>query len=140
MILLLAAFALADSITLDTGATIEGDLARYEFGGDCQVSVTEGDLAGVIVIVPCHRVSSFVRTNVRAPVPIGLPAAPVAQEGSAPSDAPEAAGVPEETVGQSASATSAFTEVAEGVDAREAPRMDDAPSAPPATPSRPVRF
>ncbi len=69
---LLASLALADSITLDTGATLEGDLARYEFGGDCQLSVTEGDLSGVIVIVPCHRVQSFVRTSVRTPVPIGL--------------------------------------------------------------------
>ncbi|MDP2317094.1 MAG: hypothetical protein Q8P41_29650 [Pseudomonadota bacterium] len=68
----LAAPAFADSITLDTGATIEGDLARYEFGGDCQLSVTEGELTGVILIVPCHRVQSFMRTAVRTPVPIGL--------------------------------------------------------------------
>lgn len=68
---LLVAVAQADTITLDTGATIEGDLARYEFGGDCQVSVTEGPLTGTIVIVPCHRVESFVRTQVRTPVPIG---------------------------------------------------------------------
>lgn len=72
MLLALASLAYADSITLDTGATIEGDLARYELGGDCQVSVTEGELAGVIVIVPCHRVASFVRTSIRTPVPIGL--------------------------------------------------------------------
>jgi hypothetical protein len=72
MLALLAPLALADSITLDSGATIEGDLARYEFGGDCQISVTDGELAGVILIVPCHRVQSFVRTAVRAPVPIGL--------------------------------------------------------------------
>ncbi|MDP2306967.1 MAG: hypothetical protein Q8P18_13160 [Pseudomonadota bacterium] len=70
----LAAFApaWADSITLDTGATIEGDLARYQLGGDCQLSVTEGPLTGVIVIVPCHRVQSFMRTAIRTPVPIGL--------------------------------------------------------------------
>ena len=72
MLLALASTAFADSISLDTGATIEGDLARYELGGDCQISVTEGELAGVIVIVPCHRVSSFVRTSIRTPVPIGL--------------------------------------------------------------------
>jgi hypothetical protein len=68
---LLTSFALADTITLDTGAVIEGDLARYEFGGDCQISVTSGNLSGVILIVPCYRVQSFVRTTVRAPVPIG---------------------------------------------------------------------
>jgi hypothetical protein len=77
LLLLLASLAVlaparADSITLDSGATIEGDLARYEFGGDCQLSVTEGPLTGVIVIVPCHRVQSFMRTSVRTPVAIGL--------------------------------------------------------------------
>ena len=41
MFLALIVSAFADSITLDTGATIEGDLAHYEFGGDCQISVTE---------------------------------------------------------------------------------------------------
>jgi hypothetical protein len=59
--------ARADVLTLDSGATIEGDLARYEFGGDCQIGVTEGELLGAIVIVPCHRVVSFVRTEVRTP-------------------------------------------------------------------------
>lgn len=73
---LLLAAARADTIQLDTGAVLQGDLARYEFGGDCQVSVTEGEYTGVIVIVPCHRVQSFVRTAVRTPEPIGAPAAP----------------------------------------------------------------
>lgn len=59
--------ARADTITLDTGATIQGDLARFEFGGDCQISVTEGELKGVIVIVPCQRVESFARTTQRLP-------------------------------------------------------------------------
>ena len=72
MFLALILSALADSITLDTGVTIEGDLARYEFGGDCQISVTEGELRGVILIVPCHRVEAFVRTTPALPTPIGL--------------------------------------------------------------------
>jgi hypothetical protein len=98
MLLLLASLtalpAHADSITLDTGATIEGDLARYEFGGDCQLSVTEGELSGVILIVPCHRVQSFMRTAVRTPVPIGLEEEAL-QVSSAGSDAPPAVvGVP----------------------------------------------
>ncbi len=62
MLALLASLALADTITLDTGAVIEGDLARYELGGDCQVSVAEGPLTGVILIAPCHRVLAFVRS------------------------------------------------------------------------------
>lgn len=73
---LLASAALADTLTLDSGAVIEGDLARYQLGGDCQITVTEGELTGVIVIVPCHRVQSFVRTMVRPPAPIGVPAEP----------------------------------------------------------------
>jgi len=92
MLLALTLSAWADSITLDSGATIEGDLARYEFGGDCQISVTEGDLSGVILIVPCHRVESFVRTAVRVPVPIGVVGAPPAAAPAAPARAlPEVA-------------------------------------------------
>ena len=104
MLLALVLSAAADTITLDTGAVIEGDLARYEFGGDCQVSVTEGQLSGVILIVPCHRVESFMRTTVRTPVAIGavkaeksvtaaVAAAPVVER-------PEAATVPVEPVAE----------------------------------------
>jgi hypothetical protein len=75
--LALAGTALADTITLDTGAAIEGDLARYELGGDCQISVTEGALQGVIVIVPCHRVRAFVRLDSVPPAPL----APMEPEG-----------------------------------------------------------
>lgn len=74
--LLLALLALpsarADALTLDSGATIEGDLARYELGGDCQISVTEGDLLGTIVILPCHRIVSFVRTEPAVPVLVAV--------------------------------------------------------------------
>jgi hypothetical protein len=62
--------ARADVITLDSGASIDGDLAQYEYGGDCQIGVTGGGLAGAIVIVPCHRIQSFVRTTTRAPEPL----------------------------------------------------------------------
>lgn len=96
MWLALALSAQADSITLDSGAVIEGDLARYEYGGDCQISVLEGPLAGVIVIVPCHRVESFTRTTPRQPVALtppstrgtsygaAVPAAPAAVAAAAP--------------------------------------------------------
>lgn len=66
--LVLAAYA--DTVTLDTGATVEGDLARYELGGDCQLTVGEGPLTGAILIVPCHRVVSFVRTPTATPVAV----------------------------------------------------------------------
>lgn len=72
MLLTLLNIALADTITLETGVTIEGDLARYELGGDCQVSVTEGDFQGVIVIVPCHRIAAFVRAPKAAPVVVAV--------------------------------------------------------------------
>lgn len=94
MILLAASLAFADSITLDTGATIEGDLARYEFGGNCQLSVTEGDLAGVILIVPCHRVESFQRTSARRPVPIGVEVESARQAAARATVAPVAAVAP----------------------------------------------
>lgn len=93
MWLALALAAQADSITLDSGAVIEGDLARYEYGGDCQISVLEGPLAGVIVIVPCHRVESFARTTPRQPVALTPPStrgtsyAPAAPVASAPAGA-----------------------------------------------------
>ena len=81
---LLLSSAWADVIILDTGATLSGDLARYELGGDCQISVTEGDLTGVIVITPCHRVQSFVRTQLRVPEAIGLADALEAPAAEAP--------------------------------------------------------
>lgn len=61
--LLFLSMALADTVTLDNDVVLEVDLARYEVHGDCQMSVTEGELQGAILIVPCHRVKSFVRTT-----------------------------------------------------------------------------
>ncbi|HNC99935.1 MAG TPA: hypothetical protein PKW90_27660 [Myxococcota bacterium] len=91
MLSFLAFLAHADTITLDTGAVVEGVLNRYEHGGDCEVKVTGGDLEGVVLIAPCFRVQSFVRTE-RAPVPVArfepppaLP--PVVEEGAAVVDA-----------------------------------------------------
>ncbi len=71
MTLSLIPAAVADSITLDTGAVIEGDLARYEPGGDCQVGIQEGALSGVVLIVPCYRIQSFVRTGPVRPERVG---------------------------------------------------------------------
>jgi hypothetical protein len=90
---LLVHTAWADAITLDTGAVIQGDLARFEFGGECQISVTEGDLAGVIVTVPCQRVTSFVRTgpHLRVGVPeAGDELAPASSAAGATTPAPAA--------------------------------------------------
>lgn len=116
--------ALADTISLDTGATIEGDLARYEFGGDCQVSVGEGPLTGAILIVPCHRVTSFVRTQVRTPVAIGeAPAQAVASVAPARPDVVP----PSDAATPAASADSATTNVADVGDAARAAVESPAP-------------
>ncbi len=71
MFALLTSLAFADNITIDTGATIDADLARYEADGDCQLSVTDGDLLGVIVILPCSRIVAFQRTERPKPVVYG---------------------------------------------------------------------
>ncbi len=120
MFTLLATMALADTITLDSGAIIEGDLARYEMGGDCQVSVTEGPLVGVIVIVPCHRVQAFVRTGpVEAPVLAAIvpPEVPVAERLHPP--------IPDFMVEEEA--------LAEDIDTEEIGEPREAPVMPPVT-------
>jgi hypothetical protein len=139
MLLLLASLTVlpahADSITLDTGATIEGDLARYELGGDCQLSVTEGELSGVILIVPCHRVQSFMRTAVRTPVPIGLEEEAL-QVSSAGSDAPPAVvDVPAVVDAPAASEPVGAAVAAEASPSEDDLFYDDAPTAS-APPSR----
>ena len=107
--------ARADVITLDSGASIDGDLAQYEYGGDCQIGVTGGGLAGTILIVPCHRIQSFVRTTTKAPEPLvgvafddppavveedlAAPAPPPpAPKVAAPRAAPPAAAIPDEPI------------------------------------------
>ena len=124
MLLALTLSAWADSITLDSGAIIEGDLARYEFGGDCQISVTEGQLSGVILIVPCHRVESFVRTTVRVPVPIGVADAPVVRPPPSEVVRPGPADVPFVAVVDAPAASQPVEETA--LDAPDAP-ADEAP-------------
>ena len=68
MFILYASLAMADTVTLDNGTLLAADLARYELDGDCQMTMTEGELQGAIVIVPCHRVLSFTRTSKPAPL------------------------------------------------------------------------
>lgn len=98
---LLASLAFADTLTLDNGAVVEGELAAYQYGGDCHISVTDGDLAGAIVTLPCERLTRFERElPVEAPLvevlpPIGDEELPVAPEilafpAEAVVDAPEA--------------------------------------------------
>lgn len=97
MFTLLVSLALADSVTIDTGATLQADLARYEAGGDCQLSVSEGELQGVIVILPCARVVAFSRAPgamaTAHAVPLAPPAVAPVAAGLAPIAAPTPASV-----------------------------------------------
>jgi hypothetical protein len=51
--------ASADTFTLDNGAVIEGQMVVYNYAGECQMSITNGDLVGSIVIIQCDRIASF---------------------------------------------------------------------------------
>ena len=61
LLALLAPLALADTITLESGAAVEGEIAWYDYEGDCQIAVTDGGLQGTIIVVPCHRIIRFER-------------------------------------------------------------------------------
>ena len=84
----LTAFASPMLLTMDTGAEIRGELAMYQYGGDCQISVSEGPLSGAILIVPCARLQRFEREPSAAAVEVSYsdiadepaPAAEIAAE------------------------------------------------------------
>lgn len=66
---LLSHLALADTITLDSGAVIDGEIAEYQPSGDCRIAVTGGPLEGATVTLPCRRLARFERDpNDFAPV------------------------------------------------------------------------
>jgi hypothetical protein len=56
----------ADTITLASGTSLEAELVVYQYEGNCQLSVTGGDLAGTILVTPCQDIHSFTRSP---PVP-----------------------------------------------------------------------
>lgn len=65
-------------ITLDSGGTVRGELAWYEYGGDCQISVTEGELVGSILVVPCARLTRIERPLAAEPSDGFAPVTPTA--------------------------------------------------------------
>ena len=68
------ATALADVVTLDTGAQVEGHISHYEHAGDCGIEVDGGELAGALLVVPCERVVRFERSpEAVAVVPLSSP-------------------------------------------------------------------
>lgn len=72
--MLTALTAQADSFTLDNGAVIEGRMVVYNYGGECQMSITEGDLVGSIVLIPCERITRFSRASTTPAPPMEAPA------------------------------------------------------------------
>lgn len=86
--------ASADTFTLDNGAVIEGQMVVYNYAGECQMSVTSGDLVGSIVLIPCDRIASFSKGAPRPAPPMEAPSlSPLAIEEAISGDAPVAAGV-----------------------------------------------
>lgn len=91
--LCMAAFASPMLLTMDTGAEIRGELAMYQYGGDCQISVSEGPLNGAILIVPCARLQRFERDPSEAAVEVSY--SDIADEpASEPAPAAELAATP----------------------------------------------
>jgi len=66
--------ASADTFTLDNGAVIEGQMVVYNYSGECQMSITSGDLVGSIVIIPCDRIASFSKDSAVPAPPMEAPA------------------------------------------------------------------
>jgi hypothetical protein len=69
LLVVLVCEALADTITLDSGAAIEGTLTHYEIHGACNIHVEAGDFAGADVVLPCSRLVRMERVVVVGPLP-----------------------------------------------------------------------
>jgi hypothetical protein len=74
----------ADSLQLDNGAKLTGQLAAYEAGGTCRIAIGAGDLAGTEVVLPCSRITKFEKDPDDAPIPAATPVAEVAIEPPSP--------------------------------------------------------
>ncbi len=90
--------ASADTLTLDNGAVIEGELIRYAPDGECAVEVRTGPLQDTTLTLPCARIMRFERALVApaSPLPLAAPqpvASPVEASPAAapPVEAPPAA-------------------------------------------------
>ncbi len=53
--------ASADSFTLQNGSTVEGTLATYELGGNCQIFVATGQVRGATLLLPCDQILAYAR-------------------------------------------------------------------------------
>lgn len=81
----LTAPAHADAFRLANGSVVEGTLATYELGGNCQIFVAAGPVRGATLLLPCAEILAFQRPGAEAPalvsaVPATAPAAALAVE------------------------------------------------------------
>ncbi|RME28926.1 MAG: hypothetical protein D6798_01260, partial [Deltaproteobacteria bacterium] len=80
----LSAPAAADTFTLANGSTVEGTLATYELGGNCQIFVAKGEVRGATLLLPCDQILSFTRTVDDAAPPDGRATTGAASVSAAP--------------------------------------------------------
>jgi len=72
LLVVLLGEALADTITLDSGAALEGTLTHYEIRGTCNIHVDDGALSGADVVLPCSQVIRMERREVAQAAPTTL--------------------------------------------------------------------
>lgn len=109
----------ADAFRLANGSTVEGTLATYELGGNCQIFVASGPVRGATLLLPCTEILSMSRPGAEAPALAattpGPPAAPAPLPAEAvapptplvapvgePTQAPAAAALPVDAIAPAA--------------------------------------
>ena len=92
---LMANVALADRVELESGAVLEARMSAFDRDGDCALTVTEGELAGAMVVVPCTEVVRFQQVTSEAPPLVDLEDEPVEALSAAPEPAAPEPAAPE---------------------------------------------
>ncbi len=89
--------AAADSFQLANGSQVEGTLATYELGGNCQIFVSSGQVRGATLLLPCEEIVAFSRPEAEpmavapaAAAPVTAVEAPVVVAAAAPLDPADA--------------------------------------------------
>lgn len=80
----LAAPASADTFELANGSSIEGTLATYELGGNCQIFVSSGPVRGATLLLPCTEIVAMQRAGARVQPGAALAAPLSVEEVAAP--------------------------------------------------------
>ena len=143
-LILLALPAMADTVELGSGATLEARILAWEPSGDCRLGVEEGPLAGAVVLVPCGEILRFCRTQpepaillpnmgsgvMEVPLEVSSMDVPAAVEAPAAMEAP--AVVESVTEVEAPPAPAQNPELVRAPDGTEWRRVSDSPPAPPA--------